>query len=92
MSRPKRTRLSITWSKDTELALRSHLGALARKKGALSKFVEDAVKWRLFSLTVEEAREGFANLPADEVSSVIEDALARIRSGKRQEHKPHSRK
>jgi len=40
------TRLTITWSKDTDLALRSYLGARGLKKGALSKFIVDAVKWR----------------------------------------------
>ena len=50
------TRLTIVWSKDTDLALRSHLGARGLKKGALSKFVEDAVKWRLFDQTVNQAR------------------------------------
>jgi len=46
MSGTDRIRLTITWSKDTELALRSHLGTLGRKKGAISNFVEDAAKWR----------------------------------------------
>ena len=41
----------------------------------LTKFVEDAVKWRLFNLTVEEPRQQFADLAAD--SSMINDALAR---------------
>ena len=30
------TRLTITWSKDTDLALRSYLGSQGLKKGALS--------------------------------------------------------
>ena len=58
------TRLTIVWSKGTDLALRSHLGRQGRKKGALSKFVEDAVKWRLFDQTVNQAREAFASVPA----------------------------
>ena len=51
MPDPKITRLTITWSKDTDLALRTHLGVQGLKKGALSKFIEDAVKWRLFNQT-----------------------------------------
>ena len=57
------TRLTITWSKDTDLALRSHLGAQGLKKGALSKFVEDAVKWRLFDQTVTRVRQAFGDVP-----------------------------
>ena len=45
------------------LALRSILAPKASRKRALSKFVEDAVKWRLFDQTVNQAREAFADLP-----------------------------
>ncbi len=33
------------------------------KKGDLSKFIEDAVKWRVLDQTMVEARAGFADLP-----------------------------
>ena len=42
--------------KDTDLALRSHLGSQGLKKGSLSQSIEDAVKWRLFNQTVGEVR------------------------------------
>ncbi len=32
------------------------------KKGALSKFVEEAVRWRIFHQTVRDAREDFADI------------------------------
>jgi hypothetical protein len=67
------------WSKDTDLALRSHLGAQGLKKGALSKFVEDAVKWRLFDQTVNQAREAFASEPAGELRDTIDDAIMNVR-------------
>lgn len=68
------TRLTIVWSKDTDLALRSHLGAQGLRKGALSKFVEDAVKWRLFDQTVDRARGAFASMPAAELRDTIDEA------------------
>jgi hypothetical protein len=77
------TRLTIVWSKDTDLALRSYLGAQGLKKGALSKFVEDAVKWRLFDQTVNQAREAFASVPAGELRDTIEDAILNVRKQKR---------
>jgi hypothetical protein len=77
------TRLTIVWSKVTDLALRSHLGARGLKKGALSKFVEDAVKWRLLDQTVNEVREAFADMPADELDSLINEAVASVRKEKR---------
>jgi len=40
------TRLTITWSREADHALRSYLGAQGMKKGDLSKFIEEAVRWR----------------------------------------------
>lgn len=86
------TRLTITWSKDTDLALRSYLGSQGLKKGALSKFVEDAVKWRLFDQTVNQARQAFADLPSDELNDMIDEAIASVRKDKRRGNKVRSRK
>jgi hypothetical protein len=77
------TRLTISWSKDTDLALRSHLGAQGLKKGALSKFVEDAVKWRLFNQTVKRVRKAFADVPPNELEDLIDEAVTSVRREKR---------
>ena len=86
------TRLTIVLSKDTDLALRSYLGAQGLKKGALSKFVEDAVKWRLFDRTVSQVRDAFADVPEDELIDMIDEAVASVRKQKRRESKPRSRR
>lgn len=86
------TRLTIVWSKDTDLALRSHLGARGLKKGALSKFVEDAVKWRLFDQTVSEVRKAFADVPPDELQILIDEAVSSVRKEKHRRPKRHTRK
>jgi hypothetical protein len=86
------TRLTIVWSKDTDLALRSHLGARGLKKGALSKFVEDAVKWRLFDQTVSEVRQAFADVPPDELQNLIDEAVSSARKEKHRQSKRRSRK
>jgi len=86
------TRLTITWSKDTDLALRSHLGARGLKKGALSKFVEDAVKWRLLDQSINEVRSAFADMPADELENLIDKAVASARREKRRLPKRRIRK
>jgi len=39
---------TIKVSKETDLSLRTFLGAQGMKKGDLSNFVEDAVRWRIF--------------------------------------------
>jgi len=38
------TRLTISWTKETDQELRSYLDRQGMKKGALSKFIEDAVR------------------------------------------------
>ena len=86
------TRLTITWSKDTDLALRSYLGAQGLKKGALSKFIEDAVKWRLFDRTVNEVRQAFADVPADERHNMIDEAVVSVRKEKPRERQGRTRK
>jgi hypothetical protein len=69
------TRVTITWSKETDLTLRSFLGSQGLKKGALSKFIEEAVRWRVFHQTVSAARERFADVPEDQFQKEIDDAV-----------------
>ena len=92
MPQTELTRLTITWSKDTDLALRSHLGARGLKKGALSKFVEDAVKWRLLDQTVSQMRAAFADMPPDELQSLIDEAVTSVRQEKRRDRQRRTRK
>ena len=85
MPETENTRLTITWSKGTDLALRSYLGAQGLKKGALSKFVEDAVKWRLFNQTLGEVRKAFAGIPSGELHNLIDGAVTSVRKDKQRE-------
>jgi len=45
-------RWSVKVSKDTDLTLRTYLGAQGMKKGDLSKFIEEAVRRRVFQCTI----------------------------------------
>ena len=69
------TRWTVSVSKDTDIAVRSFLAQRGLKKGDLSKFIEEAVKWRVLDQTVTEARSKFADLPADELEAVIDEAV-----------------
>jgi ABC-type nitrate/sulfonate/bicarbonate transport system substrate-binding protein len=80
MPEPATTRLTITWSKDADFALRSFLGAQGMKKGDISKFVEEAVRWRIFHQTVREAREAFADVPPDNLQDLIDEAVEDARA------------
>jgi len=83
---PQTTRLTITWSKEADLALRSYLGAQGMKKGDLSKFIEEAVRWRIFHQTVQEAREAFADVPAAEMRKMIDEAVDDVRAKRYRAH------
>jgi hypothetical protein len=80
MSDPETTRLTITWSKQADHILRSYLGTQGMKKGDISKFIEEAVRWRIFHDTVQEARAAFADVPPDELQKMIDDAVEDARA------------
>jgi len=50
------------------------------KKGDLSKFIEEAVRWRIFHQTVREARETFADVSPDELQKMIDEATEDVRA------------
>jgi hypothetical protein len=77
---PETTRLTITWSKQADLALRSFLGTQGMKKGDISKFIEEAVRWHIFNQTVREAREAFADVPPEELQKMIDEGVDEVRA------------
>jgi hypothetical protein len=79
-SEPETTRLTITWSKEADHALRTFLGSQGMKKGDLSKFIEEAVRWRIFHQTVREARAAFADISADELQKMIDESVEDVRA------------
>lgn len=80
MYEPETTRLTITWSKQADLALRSFLRSQGMKKSDISKFIEEAVRWRILNQTVHEARRAFENVPANKLQKLIDDAVADVRA------------
>ncbi len=78
-------RWSVSVSRETDIAVRSFLAQRGMKKGGLSKFIEDAVNWRLLDQTMAEARAGFADLPADVIEALANEAVATARQA-RQAH------
>jgi len=69
------TRGSVMVSKETDLALRSFLGNRGMRKGDLSKFIDEAVRWRMVSQARSQLRESFRDLPANEVQNLVDEAL-----------------
>lgn len=83
MSRESTTRWTVSVSKDTDIAVRSFLAQRGMKKGDLSKFIEEAVRWRVFDRTIAETRGRFADLPPDELQALIDEAVSATRKSAR---------
>ena len=90
MSDPETTRLTITWSKEADYALRSFLGAQGMKKGDISRFIEEAVRWRIFHQTVGEAREAFADVSPDDLQEMIDETVEEVRAARYRERATRS--
>jgi hypothetical protein len=73
-------RWNLVISEQTNIAVRSFLALKGFKKGDLSSFVEEAVRWRVFDQTLTEARNGFDDLQVDEAQNMLEEALAEVRA------------
>ncbi len=74
------TKLTITLTRETDLALRAYLGSQGMRKGDLSKFIEDAVRWRMFDRTVQAVKERNASMDPDELQTIIDEACASVRA------------
>lgn len=86
------TRWMVTVSKETDIALRSLLAQRGLKKGDLSKFIEEAVKWRVFDRTVSEARRAFDDMSSDKLDSLVEEALTASKRKKAKKPAPSKRR
>jgi hypothetical protein len=80
-------RWNIKVSKETDLTLRTYLGARGMKKGDLSKFIEEAVRWRIFNRTVQEIKARNANAGPDELQAIIDSSLREVRAQRRSKRK-----
>jgi hypothetical protein len=56
------------------------------KKGDLSKFIEDAVRWRVFHRTVQDIKSRNANNP-EELQRIVDEAVREVRTERRSKKK-----
>jgi len=85
MSNTNTTRWTVSVSTETDISLRCFLAERGMKKGDLSKFIEDAVKWRMFDQTLDETRKQVEDVPEAEMQAIINEACESVRSEIRQE-------
>ena len=84
-------RWTIKVSQDTDLSLRTFLGAQGMKKGDISKFVEDAVRWRMLDRTVQGIKDRNQDIPPEDLNSVIDQAVRSVRSSRANHPKARTR-
>lgn len=76
-------RWNIKVSKETDLTLRTYLGAQGMKKGDLSKFIEEAVRWRVFHQTVQDIKASNSATDPEELQTLIDAAVQEVRKDRR---------
>lgn len=71
-------RRSIKASREADRTLRAYLGARGMKKGDLSKFIEQAVRWRILSCTVRDIKARNANADVNELQATVDAAVREV--------------
>ena len=84
-------RWTLRVSRDTDIAVRTYLARRGARKGDLTKFVEEAVRWRVFDQTVSEVKARNAAVPAEEIEAEIDEALAAVRAERFGQRKPKAK-
>jgi hypothetical protein len=79
-SNSETSRLTITWSKECNFALRTFFGTHGLKKRDISKFIEEAVRRYIFHQTVRHMRTVFANVPPDKLQRMIDEGVKEVRA------------
>jgi hypothetical protein len=72
-------RWNIKVSRDTDLALRTFLGARGMKKGDLSKFIEGAVRAEVFHRRIEDIKSRNAGTDPAKLQAEIDEAVQAVR-------------
>ena len=76
------TRWNLSISEETDRTVRMFLARNGGKKGDLSRFVDDAVRRRVFDLTVSQVKERSAGLGQREILGLIDDEVSAARAGR----------
>jgi hypothetical protein len=75
---------SVRWtvkvSKETDVALRTYLAQTGSRKGDLSKFIEEAVRWRVLDRTTSGIRARIGGTSPEALQALIDDAVAHVRA------------
>jgi len=74
------TRWNLSISEKTDRAVRTYLARTGGRKGDLSRFVDDAVRRRVFDLTVREIKNRNARYDQQEILDLIDEEVGATRA------------
>lgn len=74
------TRWHLSIPEETDRAVRTYLAQVGLKKGDLSRFVDAAVRQRVFELTVARIKERNEGADPGELARLIDDAVSWARA------------
>ena len=75
------TRWNLSIPEETDRTVRAFLGRNGSRRGDLSRFVNEAVRRRVFDLTVRQVKERNALSNQQEILKLIEDEVNAARVG-----------
>jgi hypothetical protein len=73
-------RWTVKVSRETDTALRTYLAQRGMKKGDISKFVEEAVRWRVLDRVVSEVKTRNTGVSVRKIQAAIDEALVALRA------------
>ena len=76
------TRWSLSIPEETDRAVRTFLARNGGKKGALSRFVDEAVRRRVLDLTVSQIKDRNARYDPQETLKLIDEEVDAARAGR----------
>ena len=76
------SRWNLSIPEETDRTVRTFLARNGGKKGDLSRFVDDAVRRRVFDLTVSQVKQRNAESDQREILDLIDDEVSAARAGR----------
>ncbi len=75
---------SVRWTvvvdRAMDIDLRMSLAERGMKKGDLSKYIKEAVRWRMLRDAITDVRKGFEDMEPEAIEALVDEALAAVRS------------
>ena len=72
--------MSLVVSKETHISLRTYLAQHGMRKGDLSRFVEEAVRWRVLDKSISETKAKNHGVSVKELENAIDEAVQAVRA------------